>query len=353
MKEWRNTFMTPKEIFEKAIRLEPTPRIPVTLLSGGVWVYNQQGMSLQDSFDLPPEQSAEITIKANEEVRSDLVWAAAGCNNLVLRAVGAKVNFHRPGAASDVAEPLLDNPYDIDKINLENIKDDPGLNAMLENTRILKDSIGDEVMIGISQWGPLTLAGLLLGTEKFMKLLIKDKAAVHYMMGCTTQMVYRYWDLFLDAGAEYISQAEPFASGDMISKRQFVEFVVPNLTKTNNLIGDKPFAKMIHICGDTTKFLELIPETGADAFSMDYKVDLAAAREALDGKIAFFGHMDPVAVMQMATPEKVREECIRCVKDAQGEKGGYFMMPGCDIPPAVPIENIRAMVDVAYSYPEN
>jgi uroporphyrinogen decarboxylase len=342
--------MLPKEIFKKAIKLEPPPRIPVTLLSGGVWVYHQRGMSLQDSFDMPPEQSAEITAKANEEVRSDLVWAAAGCNNLVLRAVGTKVNFHRPGVASDVAEPLLETPGDVDKINLDDIKNDPGLNAMLENTKILKKTIGDTTMIGISQWGPMTLAGLMIGTEKFMKLLIKDKAAVHYMLECTTQMVYRYWDLFLDAGAEYISQAEPSASGDMISKRQFVEFAVPNLTKTNQMIGDKPFAKMIHICGDTTKFLDVIPETGADAISLDYKVNLATAREVLGGKIAFLGHMDPVGIMQMATPEQVRADCIRCIKDAQGEKGGYLVMPGCDIPPAVPIENIRAMVDTAYAY---
>ncbi|MDR3270165.1 MAG: uroporphyrinogen decarboxylase family protein [Peptococcaceae bacterium] len=342
--------LKPKEIFKKAIKLEPTPRIPVTLLSGGVWVYNRHGMSLQDSFDLPPEQSAEITMQANEEVRSDLVWAAAGCNNLVLRAVGVKVNFHRPGVASDVAEPFLEKASDVDKINLDDIQNDPGINAMLENTKILKKNIGDDVMIGISQWGPLTLAGLMMGTEQFMKLLIKDKPAVHYMMEVTAQMVYRYWDLFLDAGAEYISQAEPSASGDMISKRQFSEFAIPGLTKTNQLIGDKPFAKMIHICGETTKFLELIPDTKADAISLDYKVHLAAARETLDGKIAFLGHMDPVGIMAMATPEQVREDCTRCIRDAQGEKGGYLMMPGCDIPPSVPIENIQAMVDVAYHY---
>lgn len=342
--------MKPKEIFKKAIKLEPTPRIPVTLLSGGVWVYARQGKSLQDSFDMPPEESAAYTIEAQKEIRSDLVWCAAGCNNLVMRAVGTKINFHNPGVASDVAEPLFDNPADIDKINLDDIPKDPGIQAMLENTRILKEKIGGEVMLGISQWGPLTLAGLMFGTERFMKMLIKDKPAVHAMMEVTTQMVARYWDLFLDAGAEYVAQAEPCASGDMISKKQFIEFALPNLKKTNDLIGDKPFAKQLHICGDTTKFLDIIPETGTSAMSFDYKVSLADARAALGGKIAFLGHMDPVGIMQLGTPEQVREDCIRCIKDAEGEKGGYLMMPGCDIPPAVPIENIKAMVDTAYAY---
>jgi len=342
--------MTPKENFKTAIKLKKPERIPVTLLSGGVWVYAQHGKSLQDSFDMSPEESANTTVAAQEKIRSDLVWCAAGCNNLVMRAVGTKINFHKPGVASDVAEPLLQTPGDIDKINLDDIPKDPGIQAMLENTRILKKKIGDEIMLGISQWGPITLAALMYGTERFMKLLIKDKPAVHAMTEVTSQMVVKYWDLFLDAGAEYISQAEPSASGDMISKKNFIEFAMPGLTRTNKLIGDKPFAKQIHICGDTTKFLELIPETGADAISLDYKVSLADARSVLDGKIAFLGHMDPVGIMQLSTPEQVKADCIRCIKDAEGEKGGFALMPGCDIPPAVPVENLRAMTDVSYEY---
>jgi uroporphyrinogen decarboxylase len=136
----------------------------------------------------------------------------------------------------------------------------------------------------------------------------------------------------------------------MISKRQFEAFAMPYLTKTFELIGDKPFAKQIHICGDTTKFLDIIPDTGTDALSLDYKVNLATAREMLGGRIAFLGHMDPVEIMALATPERVREDCLRCCRDAQAEKGGYLMMPGCDIPPTVPLANIEAMADVAYTY---
>jgi len=345
--------MKPKEIFEAAIRLEPTERVPVTLLSGGVWIYAQEGKSLQDSFDMTPEESARYTIEAQKRTRSDLVWCSAGCNNLVLRAVGAQCNFAKVGASASVDEPLLAAPGDIDKLDFDKIPEDPGIQAMLESTRILKREIGDEVMLGISQWGPLTLAGLLLGTDVFMKLLIKDKAAAHAMLEATCELVVRYWDLFLDAGAQYISQAEPSASGDMISRRQFEAYAMPYLTRTFTMIGDKPFAKQIHICGDTSKFMELIPETGCTAMSFDYKVPLAQAREVLGGKIAFLGQMDPVEIMALGTPEQVREDTLRCCRDASAELGGFLLMPGCDIPPTVPLANIEAMVDAAYSYKGN
>lgn len=108
--------MTNKQIFLDAIRLKPTPRQPAIILSGGVWANKQIGLSLQDSFDIGPEKAAENVIRANEVVNSDLVWTAAGCNNLVLRAVGAKTTFSNVGVAASVDEPLIEDAEDVDKL---------------------------------------------------------------------------------------------------------------------------------------------------------------------------------------------------------------------------------------------
>ena len=108
--------MTNKQILLDAIRLKPTPRQPAIILSGGVWSNKQIGLSLQDSFDIGPEKAAENVIRANEVVNSDLVWTAAGCNNLVLRAVGAKTTFSNVGVATSVDEPFIEEAEDIDKL---------------------------------------------------------------------------------------------------------------------------------------------------------------------------------------------------------------------------------------------
>ncbi len=341
--------MNSKEIFKQAIRLEKTPRVPVTLLSGGVWVFNKRGMSLGDSFDLSPEATAEIIAETNEEVRSDIIWAAAGCNNLAIRAIGGKARFSRKGVASDIEEPLLESVSEIDKLNVDRLLDDAGMIAMLATTKILAKNIGDKTMIGNSQWGPLTLAGLILGTEKLMRMTIKDKPAVHAILEFTSELCYRYWELFVNAGVEFVSMAEPCASGDMISRKQFIEFAMPSAQKIRKRIADKVDGTMLHICGDITKFLDLIPEIGVNVVSLDYKVDLRKAREVLNGKIAFTGNMDPVEIMQDATPDEVAAKCRECIEKA-GLDGGYLMMPGCDLPPGVPLENLKAMVDTAHSY---
>ena len=60
--------------------------------------------------------------------------------------------------------------------------------------------------------------------------------------------------------------------------------------------------------------------------------------------------MNPVAVMQKETPEGVAAATREAIAKASPGPG-YIAMPGCDIPPNVPIENVKAMVDAAHEYP--
>lgn len=341
--------MTGKEIFKKAVKLESTPRVPVIILSGGVWAYNQTNQSLQDSFDMPPEQSAQYWVEINEKIHSDLLWCAAGCNNLALRALGSECDFSKPGVAAS-STPFLTKPGDVDKLDIGKIKEDPGVIAMLESTKLMKEKMGDEVMLAISQWGPMTLANLMFGATPFMKMLRKDPEGTKYVLDFTSEVVVEYWSLFAEAGAEHVSQAEPVASGDMISTKMFLQYAFPYLKKTNDAIGDKVFSKMIHICGNSSKSLEYLPDTGADMISMDYKVDLAFAREVLDGKMAFAGQVNPADVMVMSDADNVRKVSKECIEAAQWEKGGYILMPGCDLSPLTPLENVQAMTETAHSY---
>ncbi len=341
--------MNSKEIFKKAVKLEKTERVPVIILSGGVWAYNEQGKSLQDSFDMPPEKSADYLINMIEKVKSDLIWCADGCNNLVLRALGARTEFSIPGKSAE-AYPFLSSPRDVDKLSLEKIKEDPGIIAMLESTKIMKKKIDNQTMLAVSQWGPITLGSLMLGTTEFVKKLRKDRDSILYLLEFTKEVVITYWNLFLDAGVEHVSQAEPAASGDMISPRMFEDLVLPCLRNTNERIGDKPFSKMIHICGNTTNFLDALPDTKADMFSMDYKVSLKIARGLLNGRMAFAGKMNPSDTMLSGSTRRVQEDCEACISDADWSRGGYIMMPGCDLPPNVPLENLQTMVRVAHSH---
>jgi uroporphyrinogen decarboxylase len=53
--------------------------------------------------------------------------------------------------------------------------------------------------------------------------------------------------------------------------------------------------------------------------------------------------------MLKETPLGVAAACHEAIARA-GITGGYILMPGCDIPPSVPIENVKAMVEAAHEY---
>ena len=339
--------MTDKQLLLDAIHLKRTPRQAVIILSGGVWANKQIGLSLQDSFDIGPEKAAENAIRANQWVASDLLWTAAGCNNLALRALGAKTTFNKVGISARIDEPMITCAEDVDKLDVNQLENDPGIAAMLETTRILHERVGEEKLIGISQWGPMTLAGLMLGTEDFMVMTLRDKEAAEHIMEFTEKVVVKYWTLFVEAGAELVSQAEPSCSGDMISHRQFERMSLKHIQSTNRQIDGRVKAKMLHICGNINRILTYLPQTGSDVISFDYKVDLKLARETLGGKMAFAGKLDPVGVMQLGTPDVVEQLTREYIAEARSEEGGYIVMPGCDLAPQTPLENLQTMITTA------
>lgn len=342
--------MNSKDIIKRALKGEKTPRIPVTILSGGAWCFNSNGLSLEEVLEMEPSEIADIIIKTNEKVNSDIVWVASGFNNLAIRAIGGKINFREKGVP-DVSEHLIKSLSDVDKLDLSKIGEDEGIQKLLRVAEILLDKIGDKTMIAVSQWGPLTLAGQIVGIEELMMGMISDKAAVKALINFTSELCYKYLELFVDAGVEMVSMSDMTASGDMISKKFFQEFAIPCLVEVTDNIKKKKddIGTMMHICGNVTKFLDLYPSVGVDLVSLDAKVDLSKAREVLDGKISFGGNMSPVDVMKSETPEGVKKACIDCI-ERSGAKEGYIMMPGCDLPPDTSLENVKAMIETAYDY---
>ncbi len=105
----------------------------------------------------------------------------------------------------------------------------------------------------------------------------------------------------------------------------------------------------MHICGNTTDRLDLFPQSGASCISLDHKTDMAKAMETLHGKMCFGGNVDPVKIMLNGTVADVENTCKEVIKTA-GTDGGFVLMPGCDIPPTVPYDNIRKFIQVAHEW---
>lgn len=111
-----------------------------------------------------------------------------------------------------------------------------------------------------------------------------------------------------------VNQAEPLSSGDVISAKLFKELSFPRVKAANQAIAKRIKTKSLHICGNTTKILDLIAESETNLFSMDYKVDLNIARETLSGKVAYGGQLDPISVLLEGTTAEIEAESLACIR---------------------------------------
>jgi uroporphyrinogen decarboxylase len=62
--------------------------------------------------------------------------------------------------------------------------------------------------------------------------------------------------------------------------------------------------------------------------------------------MALAGNIDPVSILNQKGPDDVRAAGQACIA-AAAQGGGFILTSGCDLPPTIPLENIRAMLEAA------
>lgn len=313
------------------------------LLSGGTWAFRQQGLTLEQVLE-KPELGAPALIEVNRQIQSDIVWPGSGYHNLLTHIFGGKIKF-RPQGNIDVIAPAFDHIIEADRIDVSQIDKHEWIHALRLIISQVNKQIGQDFLVGTSSWGPFTLAGQFYGVEKLMSGLYKDKAGVHALLEVMTEVCLAYLVPAIKSGASILSIAEPTASGDLISYTHFEEFVAPYIRKANEKLKEKGAYTTLHICGNIRDRVHLAPQLRVDLLSVDYKVDLSRAQQELSGKIALAGNVNPV-LLKDGTVEDVVQTAKESMRQA-GHGANYVLMPGCDIPPAVPLVNVEAFLQVA------
>ena len=100
--------MTAKELVTRAINFQDVPRIPVSILDGGIWTMKRANISFEDMFALE-DGGAALTLQTAEDSGSDIVWPGCGCWLLGLRALGCTARYDIKGGAAEITGTLVDN----------------------------------------------------------------------------------------------------------------------------------------------------------------------------------------------------------------------------------------------------
>jgi len=337
--------MKPGEIILKAFEGGKPERVPVTLFGGGMWSIREYGTTFKD-LSLDAGKMTDMLVSMSDKLLCDIVYAGSGYNNFHASAFGGGIKFREMGAP-DLEESFISSVEDLQNLDLGKLDKSEIINTVFKSLRDTKSKIGNEYVLTMTAWGPYTLGARMVGEENMMKATFKNPDLVHKVADFATDLlIHLYEPVVSDGTLQVISLADPTASGDLISKKQFETFALPYLKKFTDWAKSKNAHTLVHICGNTTDRLDLFPQTGASCISLDHKTDIAKAKEILHGKMCFAGNVDPVNTMLQGSVQDVEDSCKHVIQTA-GTDGGFILMPGCDIPPTVPYENIQKLIEVA------
>jgi len=104
----------------------------------------------------------------------------------------------------------------------------------------------------------------------------------------------------------------------------------------------------VHSCGDISVLIPRLIEMGLDVLNpvQPECMDIRRLKADCGDKLAFWGGISTQKTLPFGTPEQVKAEARR-VRDLLGKGGGYIFSPSQSIQGDVPVENIKALLEVA------
>lgn len=338
--------MTPFERLMTAFERRKPDRVPVTPFVRE-WCVRQAGYKF-----------SEVMTNPEKYVYSQLYSVRKFGYDMVLDLLGVHAESEAMGSVLKIpldAPPSVDVPAvndlsaDLPKLRIPHPRRDGRLPLILKGTQRLKEAVGGVIpVMGYVQacWRHTCM---MRGTERALLDMKKNPEALKELLDIATESCIVYGEAVVEAGADLIWVSDPTSSGDMISKKSFDEFVFPYLRrqiKSYKRMGTKVF---LHICGNVNDRLESMVNTGADAISIDEKINMAKAKSLIGGRVCLMGNVSPGVTLLSKTPQEVDEDCRIAIESAK-EGGGFVLAPGCLMPAAVPPENVVAMVNAVKKY---
>ncbi len=200
--------------------------------------------------------------------------------------------------------------------------------------KLLKEDVGNDAVIGGMIPGPYTLLLLVADVKNMFIEMSKEPQAVTDALFQFSSLLAQVGAAYRNAGADFITIHDMGGSPAFIGPSKYEQFAWP---AEKLLIEKLPKPRVLSVCGNVTKSLHLLAQTGADAISLDQSVDLAAARLALKDTL-LFGNIDPLETIYRGDSAQIAESVLRAK-----EAGVDAIWPGCDLVIQTLIQNLRAI----------
>ncbi|MEO0137242.1 MAG: uroporphyrinogen decarboxylase family protein [candidate division WOR-3 bacterium] len=328
--------LTPRERFGMLVIDERPDRCPVIPLITS-HAATIAGIKLKKYYT-NGEKMAKAQIIALELYQHDAISIFSEVG-IIAEAMGSE--FQYPDNDLPILKkPALVNPL-VDKIVIPNPKKSARLPVYLEAIKYAYKAIGDIVPILAYIPAPFTTAMHLLPPERFLIDILKKPEEIKTLLDVVLEVTIKFCFEVINAGALPII-VDPLASGSVISPAVYKEIALIYEKRLVDYLHRFDFDVILHICGDTSPYIETIPQTNADLISLD-RVNMLKAMEKLAHKMRLIGNFDTSALL-FSTPEEIYKTASLMVEQLKSARKGYIIATGCEVPIKAPRENVSALI---------
>ena len=262
--------------------------------------------------------------------------------------LGCDLVWTKDGPPSVKTHPLEENPVVPCKCTIPTA-DDGRLPMVLEVMRRMKAAVGETTALYGLICGPFTLASHLRGNDIFMDMFDDEEFVLNLLEYCTA-VGKRMAELYIKAGMDVIAVVDPLVS--QVSSAHFEDFLSASFKDLFDHIRAKGAFSSFFVCGDATRNIEVMCQTGPDSISIDENVSLPAAKAITDKYNIAIGGNIPLTSVMLHGNQQDNMKCVLDLLDSVDDTRNLIVAPGCDMPYAVPVDNGIAVAQALWTTAE-
>ncbi len=338
--------MKSRERFLAALKGETVDRPPVWLMrQAGRYLPDYRAVRKEHSFwDVckSPELSTRVALEPMNRFKLDAAIVFSDILTIP-DALGLDVTFG-PGEGPRIGKTLK-TAADLAAWKTDGVMQ--RLAFMPEAVRHLREALKDRAGIFGFAGAPFTLFSYITegsGSDDFIParvMLHKEPALAQKALATLADVTAEYLAAQHKAGADAVQIFDTW--GGLLSGEEYAKFCVPAIRRITEPLAKLGVPVLIYARGGQ-HLLPVLGETGAQGFSLDWRVDWKDAR-ARYPKHILQGNVDPLILLAgaEATREATRN-LLRTMRATSGSKLSIFNL-GHGIHKDTPPETVEALVD--------
>jgi uroporphyrinogen decarboxylase len=338
---------TRKELFLRACRCEPVPRLPV-------WMMRQAGRYLPEYREIrakhsflevckTPDLALEVSIQPFRRLGVDAIIIFS---DILIPAEAMGLHLELEDKGPNLPEPVR-TESDVKKLRIFDPEQETGF--LMEALRRTVRYAGPDVPVLGFAASPWTLACYMVeGRTKEGFATVKNFSyaqpkVFRELLNRIAKATVLYLQAQIAAGVTAVQLFDTWCGE--LDLHDYTEFVLPAVQEVISGLSSK--VPVIYYTKASHHLLPSIIKSGANILSVDWRIPLPELRRLAGARIALQGNLDPAILF--GPEEKIRQSTLSIAAELGGH--GHILNLGHGILQHTPVENAQLFITTGQQAP--